>query len=71
MVSLVSLNPQQRQVLDEIMNYLIPPLISVAGFQIPRDDVKRYLWQLLERDRLLSLKLFNIYTRLKKVYEVK
>ena len=59
------MKPQQRQVLDEIMDYFIPPVISVVGFRVYRDDVKRYLWQLLERDPYLSLKMFNIYTRLK------
>ena len=65
------LKPQERQVLDEMLDYIIPPTMSIMGFEVPRDDVKRYLWQLLEQDQFLSLKLFNVYTRLKRLYEVK
>ena len=65
------LTQKQREVIDDILDMIIPPIFIFAGIRVNRTTVKKTVWTYINADPWINIKLVHTYTKLKRLFEEK
>lgn len=63
------LNQKERKALNDILELLVPNEVSKYGFTFNKATITKELWNSIENDQYIDIKLKTIYAILKRTYE--
>lgn len=66
---MMSLTKKQRRVMDEILDFILPPFLSAYGLTISRASIKARIWTYINADPWIHIKLARTYQKLKELFK--